>query len=45
MIEMVIDIGIVVDEEIVVMENIKRNIEEGLKKIDEELKGMKEIKG
>ncbi|SDN76229.1 efflux RND transporter permease subunit [Phyllobacterium sp. OV277] len=42
---MVLAIGLVVDDAIVVLENIHRHIEEGLKPIDAALKGMKEITG
>ncbi|WP_420961752.1 efflux RND transporter permease subunit [Brucella sp. IR073] len=42
---MVLAIGLVVDDAIVVLENIHRHIEEGLKPIDAALKGMREITG
>ncbi|MGH7006194.1 MAG: efflux RND transporter permease subunit, partial [Alphaproteobacteria bacterium] len=42
---MVLAIGLVVDDAIVVLENIHRHIEEGLKPIDAALRGMKEITG
>jgi multidrug efflux pump len=42
---MVLAIGLVVDDAIVVLENIHRHIEEGLKPIDAAFKGMKEITG
>jgi len=42
---MVLAIGLVVDDAIVVLENIHRHIEEGLKPLDASLKGMKEITG
>ena len=40
---MVLAIGLVVDDAIVVLENIHRHIEEGLKPIDAAIVGMKEI--
>ena len=40
---MVLSIGLVVDDAIVVLENIHRHIEEGLKPMDAAFKGMKEI--
>lgn len=42
---MVLAIGLVVDDAIVVLENIHRHIEEGLKPMDAALKGMREITG
>jgi multidrug efflux pump len=42
---MVLAIGLVVDDAIVVVENIHRHIEEGLKPIDAAITGMKEITG
>ncbi|MBB3234893.1 efflux RND transporter permease subunit [Phyllobacterium endophyticum] len=42
---MVLAIGLVVDDAIVVLENIHRHIEEGLKPFDAALKGMREITG
>ena len=42
---MVLAIGLVVDDAIVVVENIHRHIEEGLKPIDAAIVGMKEIFG
>ncbi|WP_343314216.1 efflux RND transporter permease subunit [Brucella sp. BE17] len=42
---MVLAIGLVVDDAIVVLENIHRHIEEGLKPMDAAFKGMKEITG
>ena len=42
---MVLAIGLVVDDAIVVLENIHRHIEEGLRPLDAALKGMKEITG
>ncbi|KXF77027.1 acriflavine resistance protein B [Paramesorhizobium deserti] len=42
---MVLAIGLVVDDAIVVLENIHRHIEEGLRPIDAALKGMREITG
>jgi len=42
---MVLAIGLVVDDAIVVLENIHRHIEEGLRPIDAAFKGMKEITG
>lgn len=42
---MVLSIGLVVDDAIVVLENIHRHIEEGLKPMDAAFKGMKEITG
>ncbi|PYE86832.1 efflux RND transporter permease subunit [Phyllobacterium leguminum] len=42
---MVLAIGLVVDDAIVVLENIHRHIEEGLKPIDAAIKGMREITG
>ena len=40
---MVLAIGLVVDDAIVVLENIHRHIEEGLKPVDAAIVGMKEI--
>ena len=40
---MVLAIGLVVDDAIVVLENIHRHIEEGLKPLDAAIVGMKEI--
>jgi multidrug efflux pump len=40
---MVLAIGLVVDDAIVVVENIHRHLEEGMKPLDAALKGMKEI--
>src|ERR671921_817196 len=40
---MVLAIGLVVDDSIVVLENIHRHIEEGLKPVDAAITGMKEI--
>ncbi len=42
---MVLAIGLVVDDAIVVLENIHRHIEEGLRPMDAAFKGMKEITG
>jgi len=42
---MVLAIGLVVDDAIVVLENIHRHIEEGLKPVDAAIVGMKEIFG
>lgn len=42
---MVLSIGLVVDDAIVVLENIHRHIEEGLRPMDAAFKGMKEITG
>ena len=42
---MVLAIGLVVDDAIVVVENIHRHIEEGLKPVDAAIVGMKEIFG
>ena len=42
---MVLAIGLVVDDAIVVVENIHRHIEEGLKPLDAAIVGMKEITG
>jgi multidrug efflux pump len=42
---MVLAIGLVVDDSIVVLENIHRHIEEGLKPVDAAIVGMKEIFG
>ncbi|WP_119460420.1 efflux RND transporter permease subunit [Rhodospirillaceae bacterium SYSU D60014] len=42
---MVLAIGLVVDDAIVVVENIHRHLEEGLKPIPAAIKGMKEITG
>ncbi len=42
---MVLAIGLVVDDAIVVVENIHRHIEEGLKPLDAAILGMKEITG
>ncbi len=42
---MVLAIGLVVDDAIVVLENIHRHIEEGLRPVDAALKGMREITG
>lgn len=42
---MVLAIGLVVDDAIVVLENIHRHIEEGLKPVDAAITGMKEIFG
>lgn len=42
---MVLAIGLVVDDAIVVLENIHRHIEEGLKPMDAAFKGMREITG
>ena len=42
---MVLAIGLVVDDAIVVVENIHRHIEEGLKPLDAAITGMKEISG
>ena len=43
MLALVLAIGIVVDDAIVVLENIHRHIEEGMKPMDAAFKGMKEI--
>lgn len=43
MLAMVLAIGIVVDDAIVVLENIHRHIEEGMKPMEAAFKGMKEI--
>ncbi|PWL17877.1 multidrug efflux protein [Falsochrobactrum shanghaiense] len=42
---MVLSIGLVVDDAIVVLENVHRHIEEGLRPMDAAFKGMKEITG
>jgi multidrug efflux pump len=42
---MVLAIGLVVDDAIVVVENIHRHLEEGLKPVDAAVRGMKEITG
>ncbi len=44
MLALVLAIGIVVDDAIVVLENISRHIEEGMKPLDAAFAGMKEIK-
>jgi multidrug efflux pump len=43
MLALVLSIGVVVDDAIVVLENIHRHIEDGLKPMDAAFKGMKEI--
>ncbi|MBI1177256.1 MMPL family transporter [bacterium] len=44
MLALVLSIGVVVDDTIVVLENISRHIEEGMKPLDAAFAGMKEIK-
>lgn len=43
--EMKLEVGMVVDDDIVMIENIVSNVEEGIEKFKEDIVGRKEVKG